>query len=447
MEQNILQTEKISTLALKYCVPAIIGMAITGTQTMIDGLFVGNFIGSDAMAAVNIANPFVQIIIGISMVISIGCLSHLGITLGIGDIKKSKSIYKTSFQSLVVLGSLVTLIGLFFSQNLALVLGANEVLLHDVATYIQTIACFTLPMVLMFFFGFMNRLLERPELYVKGMILSVIFNILLNTLLIAVFELGVLGAAIATGMSYVVALLIVIRPGLDKKSLVNVHEGTFELSELKPVIYNGSSEGINSISVAISAFVFNMAFMSIAGEDGVAAFTTINYIAGFGIMVMFGVSDGIGPIASYNFGSRDFSRVKSILKLSYAVISIISLLVFVTLLAFSEQLVQLFISDDDSLVSFATQGGQIYALSFLCCGFNILYSGFFTSIGNARASIIVALSRGLIFVLLGIAVLPAFFGVNGVWFVVPFAEIITFGISLLLLRSVNKQMNEKECLS
>lgn len=439
MKNNIMLNEKISKLFLKFCIPAIISMIIAGMQTIIDGIFVGKILGSNAMASVNISIPFMQLIIGLSMVISVGAQSYIGLNLGDKKIEKAQNAFKTSTIVIFILGILITLIGILFNKEVALILGANDVLLKNSALYIKVLSIFTVPMSLMFLFGFSDRIIERPDLYFKGMVLSLFMNITLNYILVAKLSLGMIGTAIATGLSYSSAFIIVVWPILDKKNTINLLEGKFDKSCICPILYNGSSEGINSVATAICAYLFNRAFMNEAGEAGVAAFTSINYIAQFGISVMLGVSDGISPIISYNYGSQNNSRVDSMLKLGYIVTLIIGIIIFIALFFFGEEIVMLFIQDNNDILNLASIGAKVYAFAFIMNGFNIVNSGYFTSIGNAMASVVVAASRGLVFIFIGMSILPKIFGINGVWMSVAFAELSTLFIVYYLIKKEQKQ--------
>lgn len=436
MQDNILHNENISKLFLKFCIPAILSMLIAGMQTMIDGIFVGNILGPNAMASINIAAPFMQLILGLSMIVSIGTQSYMGLRIGEGNVSKAKNAFKTFIIFIIIAGAIITILGIGFNEQIATLLGASDVLKESVCSYIQTISIFTIPMAIMFLFGFSNRLIGNPDLYFKGMILSLICNLILNYLLIAKLNLGVIGAAIATGMSYSSALLVVSRPMLNKKSTINIFDGEFDKTTLLPVLYNGSSEGISSLSTAVSAYIFNMAFMNIAGESGVAAFTAINYIGQFGVYVLFGISDGVGPIVSYSYGSQLYHRVKEALKLSYLVGLGIGSLVFVILFFFGQNLIELFVKGDQQIIELATRGAKLYSIAFFMNGFNIINSGYFTFIGEALKSVLVASSRGLVCILLGIIILPTLLGVNGIWLTIPFAEFVTviLGINLLVLK-------------
>jgi len=178
--------------------------------------------------------------------------------------------------------------------------------------------------------------------------------------------------------------------------------------------------------------------MKIAGEAGVAAFTAINYIAQFGILIMFGISDGIGPILSYNYGNKKCDRLNEALKLSTKVNLAIGIVLFFILFVFGEQLVSLFANGNEAVLDLAVKGSRIYSFAFLLCGFNIINSGYFTAIGDARASIIISASRGIVFIILGIKILPMVVGTSGVWLTVPFAECMTLVIGNSLLKRSSK---------
>lgn len=437
MNENILGTEKISKLFIKFSIPAIISMVIAGAQTIIDGIFLGNFVGQNALASVNIVQPFMQVIVGFSMIISVGSLSFIGRSLGEGKKEESQNIFKTAFIVLTVISITILLFGRLFSQEIAVLLGANEVLLEGVSMYTKTIAIFAPIMSLMFLFGFINRVVGKPELYLRGMILSVIVNISLDFILIKQLRLGIMGAAFATGIAFVAAFFIVAHPMLNKNNIVNVFSGKFDKSVIIPMAYNGSSEGVISIATATTAYLFNMTFMRIAGEAGVAAFTTINYISQFGTLIMFGISDGIGPILSYNYGCKKDDRVNDTLKLASKVNLVVGVVLFLILFLFGQQLVSLFASGNETILNLAVSGSRVYAFAFLLSGFNIINSGYFTAIGDARASIIIAASRGMIFIIIGINILPMIIGTKGVWFTVPFAEMMTFIIGMYLVKKNN----------
>ncbi|MGL4450587.1 MAG: MATE family efflux transporter [Sarcina sp.] len=441
-EENILGTEKISKLFIKFVIPSVIAMVITGMQMVVDGIFVGNFVGANAMASISVGGPFLQIVIGFSMLMSIGGLSYMGRSLGEGKVELTQNIFKTTTIVLVIVSFILGAVGFFFSNQIASFLGANDALINGVATYIKVISIFSMPMSIAFLFGFTGRLIERPELYFKGTILSLITNVILNYVLIARMGFGIAGAAIATGFSYSVILIVVIGPLLKKQTIINIFNGKFTKETIWPVIYNGSSEAVASVAAAVSAFLFNMAFIKLIGEAGVAAFTSINYVAQFGCFIVFGISDGIASLVSYNYGAEKFDRVKKTMIFSLKIIMIIGIMTFGMIFFFGENLIQLFVASEKEVLEIAVAGSKIFAFAFLLTGVNILFSSYFTSIGYAKESIIIAGGRGLIFITIGIIVLPMIFGVNGIWMTIPFAELMTFLISILLVKRYFKKSGD-----
>ena len=434
MDQTMLGTEKLSKLFIKFTIPSIIGMIFVGIQGIIDGLFVGNVIGENALASVNLVQPYVQLIMAYALVISVGAQSIIGINLGKGEKEKAQNIFRTALIVLTTLSIAVTILGLFFSEEIALILGANEVLLEGASTYIQTISLFVVFVSVMFLFEMVVRTIGKPNISLISMVVAVLINVVLDYLLIKHFDLGIGGAALATGISYTVAFFINVIPFLSKKTVVNIYKGKFDKEEIFPMMYNGSSEGVSSISNALSMFLFNTALMKIAGEGGIAAFSIINYIAQVGYMVLFGIADGIRPIISYNFGADNNERVSKLLKVSIGVNIIIGIIIFIVMAVFSEPLINIFLKDGQQVLEIASTGAKIYGMAFLFNGLNILISSYFTAIDDAKSSIMVAASRGIIFVVVGIFLLPYIFGINGIWGTIVFAEIITVAICFRLLR-------------
>ena len=440
MDQRILGTEKLSKLFIKFTIPSIIGMIFIGVQGIIDGLFVGNVIGGNALAAVNLVQPYVQIIMAYALIISVGAQSIIGINLGKDDKEKSQNIFRTALILLIIISLIVTIFGIFFSKNIAAFLGANEVLIEDASTYIKTISYFIIFISLMFLFETVVRTIGKPNISLISMIIAVFLNVILDYLLINKFNLGIKGASLATGISYSLSFFINIIPFLNKKSAINVYKGKFDKSTLFPMIYNGSSEGVSSISNALSMFLFNTALMKIAGENGIASFSIINYIAQVGYMVLFGIADGVRPIISYNFGAENNHRVNKILNSSVIVNIAIGAIICIVMVVFSKPLINIFLKDGKEVLEMATIGAKIYGIAFLFNGINILISSYFTAIDDPKSSIIIAMSRGIVFIFVGIVILPYIFGVNGIWMTIVFAELITI---LLCFKLLNKELKNK----
>lgn len=433
-DQNI-TTERLRTLFLNFVLPAVISMVLAGMQSMIDGVFLGKYAGSNAMASVNIAIPYMQMIMGCTMIICSGTISFLGRTLGEGSKaseEKAGNIFFSSVLALGILSLILLMLGAVGSRQLAVWMGANEVLMKETAAYIRCLSFFTPAVSMMILFGFTDRLLGKPHLYLLATIVCLVSNIIMDFAAIRILKLGAAGAALATGCSYAAGLMVTIRPVLNRNSAVHVYRGKFHAGLLKHTILNGSSEGVTSLATAVTVWLFNMALMQYAGEDGVASFTVINYISNFAILIMFGVADGTSTLISYHYGAGSYERMMRILKLALLFNLLSGLFIFLLLNCFSVQMIQLFLTAKPLLVEMTVQGARLYSIAFLMNGFNIMQSGFQTALGHAGRSALIAGSRGLIFIFLGIQILPLILGINGVWLTVPFAEGCTLLLCLLI---------------
>lgn len=431
MNETSLGSEKISTLFLKIVLPSMISMVIIGLQGMIDGLFLGNYVSSNAMASVNLAQPFNQSTSAITFVLSIGASAYIGRLLGANDTKTARTVFKTAFLTILLTGVAIFFSGQFFHEQIAELLGANEILMEETAQYIKISSIF-LPFFQVYILcSFMNRLLGKPHLFILGTVLSILANICFNFLFIAHLEMGVLGAAIATGLSYLVGFVVNFPTMFNKNAQINVFTGSFSFSFLLKMSYNGASEGITSISTALTTLIFNLTFMHFYGESGVAAYTIISYLAQVGTLLIFGVVDGINPIISYNFGANKKNRVKEVVFIAFVLNLVIGMFTYAIIFFCGESLIALF-SDDAALISLTYSGAKLYGTLFFVCGVNILASSYFTAIGEAFNSILISSSRGIIFIILGIFVLPSLFQVTGVWLVAPFADFVTLLLTFVL---------------
>ena len=398
MEQNPLVSRPLPVLFGQFVGPAMVAMVLDGIQGMVDGLFLGRYAGPDAMASVNIANPFFQIIIGSTMILCTGTMSAAGRALGAQDYSRAKNLYRSALAVLLALSGTILLAGVLFARPIARFLGANEVLLPGAARYVQVIACFAPVIASKIFFGFSGRLAGRPRLYLAGTITTLCTNVLLDWVAVGLLGLGVTGAVTATGLAYLAGMLVAAPPLFHRSSPLNVFEGSFRGREI---------------------------FFAYAGN--------------FVTLLMFGMSDGISPILSSNFGAGRLDRIRRTKAAALAGNFCIGLCLCLLFSVGGRSLIGLFFTPGDprtsQVMDLAVRGARIYSLSFLASGFNIVQSGYHTALGDALRSVAIAASRGIVFLPIGLAVFTALLGENGVWMAPPFAEAVTVVVCLLLRRT------------
>lgn len=256
---------------------------------------------------------------------------------------------------------------------------------------------------------------------------------------VGIFDWGIKGAALATGLALASACLVMLPALLSKKNIVNLHGGKFSFKLIGEMLYNGSSEGLSELSAGITVFLFNWAMMTSLGENGVAAFTAVNYILYLGVQLFVGLSDGIIPILSYNFGAGNHERMKKTLVMGYRTNAFIGAIFFSLMFFSGEFIVRFFFNSSDGsnieeIIDISSTGAAFVASAFILNGANILSSSFFTSMGEAKTSVVISLLRGLVLIAAGIVIWPFIFGENGLWVVIPAAETLTSIYCLYILR-------------
>lgn len=433
--EKLLLTGEIPRLFMKYALPGVAGLLFLGIQSVIDGIVLGRFVGANALASVNLVLPCYSLISAFAIVMGIGGQTLVSISLGRGDKQEANDALRSVFVFLLGMSVVVSLVIFLSAGKIASFLGANEVLLPDAVHYIRALVPFFPLLCAMFFGDYIIKAMGHPLYATSVMGMTVVLNIVLDLVFVAVLGWGVMGAGLATGIAFTMGACFNVPRLFSRHEVVAVQRGRYDQRLVWNAFYNGSSEGMSELSVAITVFLFNITMMRYLGESGVAAFTAINYILFIGTTVFLGISDGIIPIIGYNYGARQQERIKSILKLAARTNSLIGIGLFLLLLLFGEQVIGLFFKDHGSeAFEIASRGVSIYCFAFLLCGLNILASSYFTAIGNAKISIIISALRGLVFVGIGILVLPAVFGIDAIWYDVPIAEICTLSVSFWLVR-------------
>ena len=433
--EKLLLTGEIPRLFMKYALPGVAGLLFLGIQSVIDGIVLGRFVGANALASVNLVLPCYSLISAFAIVMGIGGQTLVSISLGRGDKQEANNALRSVFVFLLGMSVVVSLVIFLSAGKIASFLGANDVLLPDAVHYIRALVPFFPLLCAMFFGDYIIKAMGHPLYATSVMGITVVLNIVLDLVFVAVLGWGVMGAGLATGIAFTMGACFNVPRLFSRHEVVAVQRGRYDRRLVWNAFYNGSSEGMSELSVAITVFLFNITMMRYLGESGVAAFTAINYILFIGTTVFLGISDGIIPIIGYNYGARQQERITSILKLAARTNSLIGIGLFLLLLLFGEQVIGLFFKDHGSeAFEIASRGVSIYCFAFLLCGLNILASSYFTAIGNAKISIIISALRGLVFVGIGILVLPAVFGIDAIWYDVPIAEICTLSVSFWLVR-------------
>jgi putative MATE family efflux protein len=417
---------------LKYLLPSMVGIVAMSSASIVDGIFIGNYVGVPALAAVNLIIPILSLLFGVGMMLSIGGSVRAGKYLGQRNGNAASDIFSKTLITVIVYAVFIIIIGLMIEPYLFKLLGADEALALLMSEYYQIIFPFMLAQLMIMVLYFFIKLDDFPLLAAMGLVIGSVSNIGLDYLFIAIFDWKLTGAAWATGLSQLLSLLTMCMYFFSRKRNLFFSTCQKNWSEVFKAAYNGLSEFINEISGGIIALIFNLLLISRAGVAGVAAITVLNYLLMIGFLVYFSIADTAQVMISQNFGAQNAQRIKKLLILTFIMTSIISLLIIVILLVYKEELIYLFLDEEgaDATVNMVIEFVYYIWPAFIFAGANMVISGYLTAIHLPFQSGIVSLCRSLIFPASLLVVLFVLFADNRFVIAIPIGECLTFLIAL-----------------
>ncbi|MDE7267029.1 MAG: MATE family efflux transporter [Lachnospiraceae bacterium] len=418
-------------MILQFSIPAIIAMVLTSLITVVDGFFIGNYVGEEGIAAVNLGLPIIYLFLSIGLMVSVGGVAIAGMSFGAGNLTACNQVFRQTIATTVVFSVLTGLIVALFFEPMLDFFGAEGQVREYFKIYYGILLSELVVMVVNSSFGMFIRGEGNPQFYMKVNIVSVLANVVLDYVFAVRFHVGIAGIAIASLISEMVSLSMILYFFLKKAKVYHLGTFSFSATLLKRTLLNGSSEFIGEMSTGIVMFAYNFVIMRKIGVDGVTAFTIVGYIAYVFSMIIVGFGQGSSPLISFSFGAKEGELAKKIRKRTNGLVFAIGAAFFVLMAAVSGWYSGLFVKNN-AIQEMVRQGMMIFMVSFFFSGMNAITSFYFTSIGKAFESAIISLSRGLVVLLICIFVLPAFLGMTGVWLAAPVTEIITIIISAFL---------------
>ncbi len=419
---------------IKFTIPTIIMMIFTSIYGAVDGIFVSNVVGSDSFAAVNLIMPALMIFGTIGFMIGTGGSALVSKTIGEGDIKKANRYFSMLIYLLIIVGLILSIIAVVTVKPMSKLLGAEGKILEECITYGTVLIMFLIPFVLQNCFQSFLIVAEKPTFGLVISIITGISNMILDWVFMYVLKQGIFGAALATGISQtiggIVPLIYFIRPNKSKLRLVKTK---IEWKAILQACVNGSSEMLTNLSLSLVNMLYNMQLMKYIGADGVVAYGIIMYVGFIFVGTYLGYSIGTAPIIGFHYGAGNTDELKSLLKKSIKLIGITSLIMTIIAEITSKILASIFVSYDIELLNMTANAIRIFSISYLISGFNIFSSSFFTALNNGIVSAAISFLRTLLFQIAMIFILPAIWGVNGIWLAVVFAEILALIVSIIFL--------------
>ncbi len=424
---------------LRFTLPSIVMMIFTSIYGVVDGFFVSNFAGKTPFTAVNFIMPFLMILGTIGFMFGTGGSALVSKTMGEGDRKKANQLFSMIVYISIGCGIVLSVLGILFIRPIASLLGAEGELLENCVLYgriiLITLTAFILQMEFQSFFV----AAEKPGLGLIATIASGVTNMVLDALFIAVFRLGLVGAATATAISQavggIVPLIYFFRPN---SSLLRLGKTEFDGKALIKACTNGSSELMSNISMSLVSMLYNIQLMKYAGEDGVAAYGVLMYVNLMFLAVFIGYAIGTAPVIGYHYGAENQTELKSLLKKSFVIIGAFSICMLALSIGLAKPLSSVFVSYDKILYDMTVRGFYIYSFSFLFAGVAIFGSSFFTALNNGLISALMSFLRTLVFQIAAVMFLPLIWELDGIWISIVVAEFMACVVTIILL-ALNKK--------
>jgi putative MATE family efflux protein len=421
---------------VRYALPSVLGLMAISSAIVIDGIFIGNFVGAIPLASVNLVMPFITIIWGIILMFVSGSAVMAGKYLGEDEPEKARNIFSKTAVVLFFAMTFQTIISKLIPENIAVTLGARDETIAMSAEYLGTLAWFYLGFGYAVLLSFFLRVDGRPTYAFLGLLSTTITNIVLDYVFVAELDMGLKGAALATGLAFLVGLTVTFPHFLGRYGNIHFVRPKGSWVEMPRAAFNGFSEFLTETSAGLIVLMFNWVLITNIGSMGVAAFTIVDYLMYFSLLVFYGVGEGISPLVSVNFGAKRPNRIKSFLKMGLAANLLIGSLTTIVLLFWTEEMVGVFLGDgEEHIIELATTIVTIVWPMLILAGLNIALTGYFTGMQCAKQSALIALMRSIILPVLLIFVFWKFFGFMFVFYALPVSEGIVLILAFFLIRS------------
>lgn len=437
--QSIYQKPITTKNIMKFALPTIAMSLFMSFYTMVDGLFVSNLIGTNALSAVNLSAPIISLVTAISTMLATGGSAIIMKKVGENRRKEANADFTYLIIINIIVGLVMCIIGYFCMNIIFGKMDVSAEVLHHSREYLGHYLLFTIPILLMNNFALYLIASGKSTVSFVCSVAGGVVNIVLDYVLIKIAGMGTAGAAMATGLGYSVTAVVGFIVFSNKNNLLHFTKPSFSFAVVKRAVSNGCSEMATALVTGITTLIFNWTMLRYVGENGVAAITIIMYVLMFVSSLFSGYSYGVAPMISYHYGAQNKEKLKRLVRKSIKIIGIISIISLITSIAITKPLVGIFTRPDNPVFELAVTGNRICSIALLFIGFNIFSSGMFTALNNGLISAILAFSRSFVFMIICLLALPVLFGVTGIWLANPGAELMAVLLAFIMFIKFKKR--------
>lgn len=427
---------------LRFTFPSIAMMIFTSIYGVVDGFFVSNFAGKTPFAAVNLIMPLLMIVATVGFLFGTGGTAIVSNVLGQGDRERANRYFSLFTYLSLGLGIFFSLLGFVLIRPISRMLGAQGALLENCVVYGRIILLATPFYILQLLFQSFFVTAEKPKLGLAVTVCSGVTNMVLDAVLVTLLPQPhkLAGAAIATSISQAVGSIVpLVYFFRENTSLLRLGPTRYDGGAVAQATINGSSEFMSNISMSLVGTLFNLQLMHYAGENGVAAYGVMMYVSMIFSGAFIGYSIGTAPVIGFHYGAQNHAELKSLLRKSLVLLSILGICMTAAAELMAQPLAQFFVGYDPALMQLTVSGFRIFALCFLFMGFAVFASGFFTALSDGLTSALISFLRTLVFEVAAVLILPKLLGINGIWFSIVAADMLSVVLSFCFLAIKRKK--------
>jgi len=412
---------------LGYIFPALGGLFVTYLYNVVDGIFVGQGVGPAALGAVNIGVPFITFVVAIAAMFPMGGATVVAIRIGREDKDGANCAFMTALSLTLLLSVILTIIGMLFSQQIVDLSGASRLSteMRKMSTdYLFYYSAFSVPMLMSTCLSVFVRNDGSPTLSFVGMCVGAAANIFMDWLFIFPLNMGVIGAAIASGLGQVFSLIVLLSHFIRKKGELRIKLFKVDFSLVRKISKRGVPEAVTQLTTPVTALCYNLVLARMIGDIGISTFSVLSFIYSLANAILSGVAQGLQPLWGHCYGKRDTEEMGWYFRCGIIINSILSILIYGLLFLFDEPVICIF-NRDTELVQTASAALPIFSLSFIPMALNLIYTAYLFSTKRTEAADIIAISRGIVMKALAIFCVPMIWGSNAIWIAPFIAEIVT----------------------
>ena len=425
---------------LKFVIPSVLSMLIFNLYTMVDGIYVAQIVGETALSAVNISIPYTNFIFAFALLFAVGTSTVVAIYRGQGDLREANETFTKNTVFLSVCGLLVTVFAVLNLETLARFLGASETTMPYVKDYLGIIVWFSYFYIVSYSLEVLVKTDGFPMISTLGVFIGAMTNIILDAVFMILFDMGIAGAALATGLSQVLTFSVFFIHFLRHKGSIRWCRFQFDFRIYKRIIPIGLADFITELSAGIIVFMFNHAILTYIGDAGLVTYTIITYVYNLVMMTFSGISQGMQPLVSYHYGKQDVHAYHTFFKYALFSTLIASLFALVICLFGTKWIVMIFLSPDSQpLFSNTLYAFRCFSLCYLVIGYNIVIAGYFAAVEKSRNSFLISVLRGFVLIAFALFFTSYCFGGEGIWFSTLICEGLCLIVSLFLILRQKKQ--------